>query len=69
MLSLLPNLQRVVLKSDNETRKPLRKLKDAARLVAGGLARNEKASLRFFRCEVDCGPEAIVALLSRHCEL
>lgn len=39
MLSLLPNLKRVVLKSDNETRKPLRKLKGAARLVAGGLAR------------------------------
>ena len=70
MLSLLPNLRRVGLQSYPYTDLPQSdELTDAARLVVSGLARNEKASLRHFICQYDCGPEAIVALFFRHSEL
>lgn len=76
MLSLLPNLRRFSLEHGTGTEVPVdepirqtKKLTETARLVVSGLARNEKSSLRHFFCEVDCGPEAIMALFVRHSEL
>lgn len=74
MLRLLPGLLSVRLqvgqgRRPNSPSPSDKELKDAASLIVGGLARNDKSSLVYFCCEVDCGPEAILALFDRHSEL